>query len=219
LCAITTAQTLSDESTSSGSETTTQTRRIRYKSKQKSSHHNRRHKAAQQLTTAAFTALTNGEPEFETIMQLQQQTKELGLYDNSIEEETYPPAATIKRTPNSYAINVTAILGQSAFLPCAVRNLGTHNLLWLRVKDGDVLSYDDMLITQDQRFKLIKKAANESNLLLQGVKLSDAGEYLCQINTDNVKSKSVNLIIMSMFFIFRNFNGYRSAKSYFFDIN
>lgn len=94
-------------------------------------------------------------------------------------------------------INVTAILGQSAFLPCAVRNIGTYSLLWLRVSDGDVLAVDNMLITQDSRFSLVKKFSNESNLLIQGVKLTDAGEYVCQINTETVKSKIVNLIIFS----------------------
>jgi hypothetical protein len=185
------------ESDQNSENATPRPRRVRYKNKNKSNSHHRRHKAAQATEPVAPTTFaSSNEPEFETLVQQTSEHSEHSLYDNSIEMF---PAVAIKRTANSYAINVTAILGQSAFLPCAVRNLGTHNLLWLRVKDGDVLAYDDMLITQDQRFKLIKKASNESNLLLQNVKLSDSGEYVCQINTDSVKSKSVNLIILSEF--------------------
>ena len=91
--------------------------------------------------------------------------------------------------------NVTTVLGHSAVLACAVRNLGSYNILWLRVKDGDVLAFDDMLITQDTRFRLVKKSHSESNLIIQGVRSKDAGEYACQINTHQVKSKFVNLIV------------------------
>ena len=91
--------------------------------------------------------------------------------------------------------NVTSILGHSALLTCAVRNLGSYNILWLRVKDGDVLAFDDMLITQDSRFRLVKKSNSESNLIIQAVRSKDAGEYACQINTHQVKSKFVNLIV------------------------
>ena len=91
--------------------------------------------------------------------------------------------------------NVTSILGQPALLNCAVRNLGSFNILWLRVKDGDVLAFDDMLITQDSRFRLVKKSHSESNLIIHGVRSKDAGEYACQINTPQVKSKFINLIV------------------------
>jgi hypothetical protein len=107
------------------------------------------------------------------------------------------PSVFPQRPPNSILTNLTVILGQNALLSCTVRNLGSHNILWLRVKDGDVLAYDDMLITQDPRIRLIKKNQNESSLFIQGVKLNDAGEYACQINTQSVKSKFINLIILS----------------------
>ncbi len=111
------------------------------------------------------------------------------------------PSVFPQRPPNSILTNLTVILGQNALLSCTVRNLGSHNILWLRVKDGDVLAYDDMLITQDPRIRLIKKNQNESSLFIQGVKLSDSGEYACQINTQFVKSKFINLIILSNFIL------------------
>ena len=133
----------------------------------------------------------------ENLHEASQQQQQQDVANNDRQSESAENFQALKRNSNALTINVTAILGQSAFLPCAVRNLGTHNILWLRVKDGDVLAFDDMVITQDQRFKLIKKSANESNLLVQNVRLNDAGEYVCQINTESVKSKFVNLIILS----------------------
>jgi len=96
--------------------------------------------------------------------------------------------------------NVTSVLGHMAVLTCAVRNLGSYNILWLRVKDGDVLAFDDMLITQDNRFRLVKKSQSESNLIIESVRSKDAGEYACQINTHQVKSKFVNLIVFGKLF-------------------
>ena len=93
--------------------------------------------------------------------------------------------------------NVTAVYGHTAMLTCAVRNLGSYNILWLRLRDGDVLAFDDMLITQDTRFRLVKKTPSESNLFIQGVRTTDAGEYACQINTQPVKSKFINLVVFS----------------------
>jgi hypothetical protein len=93
-------------------------------------------------------------------------------------------------------VNITTIIGQAATLPCQVKNLGIYQMLWLRIKDGDVIAFDNMLITQDSRFS-IDKTTNESKLILKDVRLSDAGEYACQINTVPFKIKLFQLIILS----------------------
>ena len=105
--------------------------------------------------------------------------------------------AHIFEPTKTYAVNMSVMLGQNVVLPCAVRKIGSFKILWLRVKDGDVLAYDDMIITQDSRFSLNRKNLNESNLRIQSVKSTDSGEYACQINTQSLKAKLVNLIIMS----------------------
>ena len=99
--------------------------------------------------------------------------------------------------PRSIVTNITAIIGHNAYLPCVVRNIGSYKILWLRISDGDVLAYDNMLISQDSRFSLIKNFPNESNLLIQNVNLKDSGQYACQINTQSLKAKFVNLMVLS----------------------
>lgn len=94
-------------------------------------------------------------------------------------------------------MNITAVVGQEAVLPCSVRNLGSHHILWLRVRDGDVLAFDEMMITQEPRFRVEKKTPTQSNLVISNIQPRDAGEYACQINTNSVKSKFMNLIILS----------------------
>jgi hypothetical protein len=92
--------------------------------------------------------------------------------------------------------NMTAILGQNALLSCRVRNIGSYQILWLRVRDGDVLALDNMIVTQDSRFSIIRNSVNESNLFIQGIRLSDSGEYACQLNTHMPKFKLINLAIL-----------------------
>ena len=123
------------------------------------------------------------EPEFETSF--------------SLVSESFS-SIPVRRSNNVSPSNeIATIVGQNALLPCAVRNIGSFNILWLRVKDGDVLAYDKLLITQDQRFSLIHNNISESHLFIKGVKESDSGEYACQLNTESLKAKFINLVVLS----------------------
>lgn len=125
--------------------------------------------------------------------------------DQSLEPEFVQPE-TFESMPSrrSYGApltsNVTVKLGQNTLLTCSVRNIGSFKILWLRVKDGDVLAYDNLLITQDPRFQLIQNSVGESNLFIENAKESDAGEYVCQLNTETLKAKFSNLIVLSNYF-------------------
>lgn len=152
-------------------------------------------------SSSSKVSLNSDEPDFDyTIGKYQKDRFNYDVksqYDLSSSASLPFSSGPISRPPNSLLTNVTVVLGQNALLSCAVKNLGSHNILWLRVRDGDVLAYDDMLISQDPRIRLLKKTNNESSLFIQNVKLSDSGEYACQINTHSVKSKFINLIILT----------------------
>jgi len=127
--------------------------------------------------------------------------KTIDQLDRSSEPEFLvdTPGSVPSRRSNDETISndVTAIVSHNVLLPCAVRNIGSYKILWLRVKDGDVLAYDNLLITQDPRFSLIQNSASESNLFIKNVRESDAGEYACQLNTETLKAKFVNLVVLS----------------------
>lgn len=107
------------------------------------------------------------------------------------------PARRSNDALSNVSNNITSKLGHNALLPCSVRNIGSYKILWLRVRDGDVLAYDNMLITQDPRFSLIQNSASESNLFIKGVRIDDSGEYACQLNTKKSKTKFVNLVVQT----------------------
>jgi len=129
--------------------------------------------------------------------------KSINILNRSAEPEfiTDTSGSVPARRSNDETVSndVTVIVGHNILLPCAVRNIGSYKILWLRVKDGDVLAYDNLLITQDPRFSLIQNSASESNLFIKNVRGNDAGEYACQLNTETLKAKFVNLIVLSKF--------------------
>jgi hypothetical protein len=138
------------------------------------------------------------EPDFEAINSSpfsSQSTTSLTNNPNNQDQESKSPEQPKKA--HLIQMNITAVVGQEAVLPCSVRNLGSHHILWLRVRDGDVLAFDEMMITQEPRFRVEKKTPTQSNLVISNIQPRDAGEYACQINTNSVKSKFINLIILS----------------------
>ncbi|KAK8390073.1 hypothetical protein O3P69_012947 [Scylla paramamosain] len=51
-------------------------------------------------------------------------------------------------------VNVTAVAGQTASLPCRVMNLGDRTVSWIRTQDSAVLAVDRTTITSDPRFSV-----------------------------------------------------------------
>lgn len=58
------------------------------------------------------------------------------------------------------------------------------------------LTYDISRIIDDDRIGVERPFTNDWNLLIHNVKYSDAGKYVCQINTKPVKIKTVMLHVL-----------------------
>lgn len=91
--------------------------------------------------------------------------------------------------------NVTVIAGKTAILPCTVENLAGHKVVWTD-RFSTLLTYDIGRIIDDDRIGIERPFTNDWNLLIHDVKYSDAGKYVCQINTTPVKTKTVMLHVL-----------------------
>ncbi|KAK8760878.1 hypothetical protein V5799_027855 [Amblyomma americanum] len=91
--------------------------------------------------------------------------------------------------------NITVPVGRSATLKCTVRNLGSHRIGWLEADKSVILAIDSTLITRNRRVFLMRKN-DSSNLLIHDVKYSDAGRYVCQINTSPMKIQEMFLHVV-----------------------
>lgn len=91
--------------------------------------------------------------------------------------------------------NVTVVAGQTAVLPCTVENLQGHKVVWTD-RFSTLLTYDIGRIIDDDRIGVERPFTDDWNLLIHSVKYSDAGKYVCQINTKPVKTKTVMLHVL-----------------------
>uniref|UniRef100_A0A1A9ZDS4 Ig-like domain-containing protein n=1 Tax=Glossina pallidipes TaxID=7398 RepID=A0A1A9ZDS4_GLOPL len=85
--------------------------------------------------------------------------------------------------------NVTASVGRDAFLTCVVQDLGSYKVAWLRVDTQTILTIQNHVITKNQRIGITNSEHKTWTMRIKDIKESDKGWYMCQINTDPMKSQ------------------------------
>lgn len=92
--------------------------------------------------------------------------------------------------------NVTALVGDSAFLPCTVIHLGDRSVTWMRKRDLHILTAGVYTYSADERFRVLHpENSDDWTLHIKFVTLRDAGVYECQVNSDPKISRKVTLTI------------------------
>ncbi|XP_044014148.1 lachesin-like [Aphidius gifuensis] len=93
--------------------------------------------------------------------------------------------------------NVTIASGRETFLSCTIRSLSTYKVGWLRERDSMILSLGTRTVSNSQKFGVsLENARTRRNLTtgkndeestwklhIKNVKITDAGCYMCQVNT------------------------------------
>ncbi|XP_026755688.2 lachesin-like [Galleria mellonella] len=80
--------------------------------------------------------------------------------------------------------NVTVVVGRDASLICKVENLHNYKVAWLRVDTQTILTIGPHVITKNHRVGITRGDPQAWTLTLRDVRLSDGGNYMCQVNTD-----------------------------------
>ncbi|XP_046434148.1 zwei Ig domain protein zig-8 isoform X1 [Neodiprion virginianus] len=93
--------------------------------------------------------------------------------------------------------NVTAAVGQTAFLHCRVEQLGDKAVSWIRKRDLHILTAGILTYTSDQRFQVIRPDKSENwTLQIKFPQERDSGIYECQVNTEPKMSLSYRLNVV-----------------------
>merc|ERR1711970_1682117 len=85
--------------------------------------------------------------------------------------------------------NMSVAVGETAYLPCRVKNLDKHTVSWVRADDVTVLSVGHLAFSSDKRISVVqvprpRLSASDWNLSIEGATLEDDGMYECQVNTE-----------------------------------
>ncbi|XP_043490461.1 opioid-binding protein/cell adhesion molecule homolog isoform X2 [Polistes fuscatus] len=86
-------------------------------------------------------------------------------------------------------VNVTAPVGREAMLSCIVQDLAGYKVAWLRVDTQTILTIANHVITKNHRISVSHSDHRTWFLHIREVRESDRGWYMCQINTDPMKSQ------------------------------
>ncbi|XP_075211004.1 lachesin-like [Lycorma delicatula] len=85
--------------------------------------------------------------------------------------------------------NVTVTIGRDALLACVVDNLRNYKVAWVRVDTQTILSIHHNVITQNPRISLTFNDHRSWYLHIRNVQEADRGWYMCQVNTDPMRSR------------------------------
>ncbi|XP_052837690.1 opioid-binding protein/cell adhesion molecule homolog [Drosophila gunungcola] len=85
--------------------------------------------------------------------------------------------------------NSTVPVGRDALLTCIVHDLVSFKVAWLRVDTQTILSIQNHVITKNHRIAISHTEHRIWQLKIRDVQESDRGWYMCQINTDPMKSQ------------------------------
>lgn len=92
--------------------------------------------------------------------------------------------------------NLTVALGRDATFTCLVKHLGGYRVGWLKVESKAIQAIHDHVITHNNRVSVSHSDHTMWNLHIKNVQQEDEGLYMCQINTDPMKSQTGMLSIV-----------------------
>ncbi|XP_021918138.1 lachesin isoform X2 [Zootermopsis nevadensis] len=92
--------------------------------------------------------------------------------------------------------NVTIPQGRDAMFTCVVNNLGGYRVAWIKADTKAILAIHEHVITNNARLSVTHNDFNTWTLNLRGVKREDRGQYMCQVNTDPMKSQTAFLEVV-----------------------
>ncbi|XP_023346610.1 lachesin [Eurytemora carolleeae] len=96
------------------------------------------------------------------------------------------PENPVDRTPRFTSVlsNVSAPTERDVMFTCNVVNLGTFNVGWVEADTKAIQAIGDQLITHNPRVSVSGDMKTTFNLHISSISREDAGQYMCQINTD-----------------------------------
>lgn len=86
-------------------------------------------------------------------------------------------------------LNLSVAVGRDATFRCLVHRLGGYRVGWVKADTKAIQAIHEHVITHNPRVAVSHTDHSTWNLHIRGVQEEDRGQYMCQINTDPMKSQ------------------------------
>uniref|UniRef100_A0A1A9Z437 Ig-like domain-containing protein n=2 Tax=Glossina TaxID=44049 RepID=A0A1A9Z437_GLOPL len=86
--------------------------------------------------------------------------------------------------------NMTVAQGRDVSFTCVVNNLGQYRVAWIKSDSKAILGIHTHMVSLNPRLSVTHNGHNTWKLHISHVHLNDSGSYMCQVNTDPMKSQS-----------------------------
>ena len=111
---------------------------------------------------------------------------------------------------NTEMKNHTVRVGSEATFACIVEHLGSYKVAWLHSEKGTLAVYPSV-ITHNDRISVKHDNRHAYYLHLRDIQESDAGKYICQLNTDPAISIGGSLNVVGKLYLIENGNTFFAA--------
>ncbi|XP_033609885.1 lachesin [Cryptotermes secundus] len=89
--------------------------------------------------------------------------------------------------------NHTVTQGRDVFFTCVVNHLGPYKVAWIKSDSKAILAIQTHMVAHNPRLSVTHNGHNTWKLHVSNVQINDCGTYMCQINTDPMRSQMGNL--------------------------
>lgn len=92
--------------------------------------------------------------------------------------------------------NHTVTQGRDVSFTCVVNHLGIYKVAWIKSDSKTILAVHTHLVAHNNRLSVTHNGHNTWRLKVSNVQKNDSGSYMCQINTDPMKSQMGHLEVV-----------------------
>nr|XP_023011861.1 lachesin-like [Leptinotarsa decemlineata] len=92
--------------------------------------------------------------------------------------------------------NHTVTQGRDVYFTCVVNHLGSYKVAWIKSDTKAILAIHTHMVAQNPRLSVTHNGHNTWKLHVSDVQKNDSGTYMCQINTDPMRSQMGNLAVV-----------------------
>jgi neurotrimin len=85
--------------------------------------------------------------------------------------------------------NHTVTQGRDVHFTCVVNHLSSYKVAWIKSDTKAILAIHTHMVAQNPRLSVTHNGHNTWMLRVYNVQKNDSGSYMCQINTDPMRSQ------------------------------